>query len=144
MRGLISCASLVFLAACASVLAPAKPRWPPFPDSNFMHVGAFLQVSGTGRAQGKTTSDSQRMSLSRDEALLDAWQRLRSYLGLLTLVDGSSAKERAAASKEFKSGLDSLVYSAEIASTKFDAGTAAVVLRLPKERVNAALGTEYP
>jgi len=109
-----------------------------------MHVGAFLQVSGTGRARGKITSDAQRMSLSRDTALLDAWRRLRSYLEGLPLSDGSTVGQQAAGSKEYESGLDSLVHSAEIASSRFDADMAAVVLRLPKGRVNAALGTEYP
>ena len=144
MRDAALClACALAFSACASALAPAKPRWPAFPDTNFMHVGGFLQVSGTGRAQGKVTSDAQRMSLGRDTALLDARRRLRSYLEGLALPDGSAVGQKAADSNEYESGLDSLVRSVDIVSTRFDADVTAVVIRLPKTRVNAALGADY-
>ena len=145
IQRLVCGVSLLTQLACTAAFQPPPRRWPPFPDENFMHVGAFLQVAAAGRAQGKVTSMTQAKSLSRDEALLAAWNKLESYIVSLPTRGGGTVGELVAASPKLRAKLDALVHSAEIASTKWDEdGTAAVVLVLGKDRINSLFDTGLP
>jgi hypothetical protein len=131
------------LLACSSIFAPAKQYWPDLPDGHFMHVGEFIQVSGTGSA-GPSTSDTERKSVSRDAALLDAWERLRAYISVLVLPDGMRVNDRMAASEEYAAGIHRLVQRGKLVSTQYTADdTAIVILRISKSEINNALGTRF-
>ncbi|MBI5597142.1 MAG: hypothetical protein HY928_13700 [Elusimicrobia bacterium] len=131
------------LLGCASVFAPARPAWPAFPDGHFMHVGGYLQVTGTGRPARPTANETQARSEARDAALLDAWDRLRGYLGTLPLEGGGSVGGAAQDDAALAKTLERLVFAAQIVSTAWDGPTAAVVVRIDKAGINSALGTEF-
>lgn len=131
------------LLGCTAAFAPARPSWPPLPDGHFMHVGEFLQVTGTGRALKPTASETQSRSEARDAALLDAWNRLRAYLDTLPLDGGGTVGGAAAGDSALSKSLERLVFAAQVVSTTWDGPTAAVVMRVDKASINAALGTEF-
>ncbi|MBI2362044.1 MAG: hypothetical protein HYV15_01490 [Elusimicrobia bacterium] len=131
------------LLGCAAAFAPARPAWPVLPDGHFMHVGGFLQVTGTGRPARPAANETQARSEARDAALLDAWGRLRAYLDALPLSGGGSVGGAAQDDADLAKTLERLVFAAQIVSTAWDGPTAAVVVRIDKSAVNAALRTEF-
>lgn len=133
----------VGLLGCAAAFAPARPSWPALPDGHFMHVGEFLQVTGTGRPARPTANETQARSEARDAALLDAWGRLRAYLDALPMEGGGTAGGAAGGNTTLAKSLERLVFAAQVVSTTWDGPTAAVVVRIDKAAINAALGTEF-
>lgn len=138
---LLACA--LALAACRAAFAPARPRWPAFPDGHFMHVGQFIQVTGIGRPAKKALSQTQERSEARDAALVDAWGRLKAYLESLPHESAGSVGRAARADGALAKGLEGAIYKAEVVSTRYDGSTAAVVVRVDKEVLNGVLGTEF-
>ncbi len=109
-----------------------------------MHVGTFLQVSGTAAPDRRTSSVTQRMALSRDEALADARGRLRRYLAALPLGGGMTAGLRMKKSKGLRRSVEQMIRSAAVVSTEWgDDGTAVVLIRVDKRRINQLLGTQF-
>lgn len=132
------------LTGCAAALRPARPFWPPLPSGYFMRVGTFLQVTGTGRITRATENETQRRSLSRDAALLDAWKRMVDYFHLFQMPSGISVGQHAANNDLYSERLSAFVHAAHIASTHWDQdGTAVVVLRIDSSHVNDILETNY-
>ncbi|MEE8425101.1 MAG: hypothetical protein V3S11_04700 [Elusimicrobiota bacterium] len=133
-----------FLLGCQAAFGPARPSWPPLPRGHFMHVGTFLQVSGTAAPDPKTSSVTQQIALSRDEALADARRRLRRYIAALPLGGGMTAGLRMKKSKEFRRSVEQMIRSAAIVSTEWDDdGTAVVLIRVDKRRINKILGAQF-
>ncbi|MDE2290508.1 MAG: hypothetical protein KGL53_00385 [Elusimicrobia bacterium] len=128
---------------CAAAFAPARPPWPPFPNGQFMHVGEFLQVSGVGQPKKATLTQTQARSEARDAAILDAWTRLKGYIGSLPLPDGSHVSDAEQADPALAKSVETLVYSATIVSTQWADPQAAVVVRLRKSSINRLLGTDF-
>lgn len=144
MRSLLGWAVLVgTLTACQAAFAPARPRWPAFPDGHFMHVGQFIQVTGIGRPSKPALSQTQERSEARDAALVDAWARLKAYLESLPAEDGGSVARAARADAALAKGLESAIYKAEVVSTRYEGSTAAVVVRVDKAVLNRVLGMEF-
>lgn len=137
--------ALAFAAlGCQAVLAPPRASWPELNDGHFMNVGAFLQVTGTGKASGPISSETQERSLARDAALLDAWARLTRYLEALPHPPPHGrVGARARADAAYQASVERLARSATIVSTDWDKdGRAIVILRLLRASVNPALETE--
>lgn len=144
MRSVGPAALLVLsLAACQAAFAPARPRWPAFPDGHFMHVGQFLQVTGIGRPAKQALSQTQERAEARDAALVDAWGRLKAYLESLPHEAAGSVGRASREDKAFAERLEQAIYKAEVVSTRFDGSTAAVVVRVDKEGLNRILGMEF-
>ena len=131
------------LAACQAAFAPARPHWPALPDGHFMHVGQFLQVTGTGRPAKPTLSQTQERSEARDAALVDAWGRLKAYVEALPFDETKSVRAAARDNAALAQALEQAVYKAEVVSTRYDGSTAAVVVRVDKNELNRVLGTEF-
>lgn len=126
------------------MLAPLREPWPPLTDGFFMNVGGFLQVTGTGKAQGAVKSETQARALARDAALLDAWRRLRGHLESLRAKDGRPVALRATREPQYNQRLEALVHGAAIVSTHFDdEGTAVIVLRVERRVIQQTLETDY-
>ncbi|HBL18267.1 MAG: hypothetical protein A2X36_10425 [Elusimicrobia bacterium GWA2_69_24] len=135
---------LALLAAgCVEAFRIPAPSWPPLPDGHFMHVGTFLQVSGTAKLPPGMTGETQRRAEGRDAAIMDAWERLQRYLESLPLPEGGTVGERCAASGPLQTSLVNLVRSSELVSTEFAGDRVAAVLRLDKTRINRFLGTQF-
>lgn len=134
----------VLTLGCAEAFRPARPDWPKLPDGHFMHVGSFLQVTGTARPDRDVENKTQRKALAKDAGLLDAWSRLTAYLESLPRIDGGSVGGLAGRSPEFRAKIETLVRSASVVSVQYDVdGTAAVVVRISKPRLNKVLGTDF-
>lgn len=134
----------LFAVGCASMFKPPIRHWPVFPSGYFMHVGAFIQVTGTGKVDRPGKSAKEISSLSRDEAILDAWDRMRAYLKSMPHPQVTTVAYQARTSKDYASALERLVHGADIVSTHWSKDeTAVVVLRVLKDNVNQILGTEY-
>lgn len=131
------------LIGCAAIFAPARPAWPPLPDGHFMHVGEFFQVTGTGRAEKHSLSETQEKSEARDAALLDAWTRLRAYLDAVPLAGGGTVFGASRNDPKLLKALERLAFSAQVVSTRWDGPTAAVVIRVEKQSINRLLGTDF-
>ncbi|TPW20237.1 MAG: hypothetical protein FD126_1887 [Elusimicrobia bacterium] len=131
------------LASCQAAFAPLRPRWPAFPDGHFMHVGQFLQVTGTGRPAKTTLSQTQERSEARDAALVDAWGRLKAYLEALPYDRTGSVGAAAKANAALAQSLEQVIFKAEIVETRYDGSMAAVVVRVDKDALNRMLDTEF-
>lgn len=125
------------------MLKPARPHWPRINDGHFMHVGAFLQVSGTARAPEGLPTETQRRAESRDKALVDAWQRLLSYIHNLPLPGFGYVKVRAQEDPAFAKRLETLVYSSQVVETRYSGDLAAVVIRVAKSDINKVLNSDF-
>lgn len=125
------------------MLQPARPHWPHGLDGYFMHVGAFLQVTGTARQPADSTSKTQGRAQSRDQAIVDAWERLREYILSLPLPGYGHVRVKAQEEPGFAKRLDTLVYSSQIVETRYSGGVAAVVVRIEKSRINQLLETDF-
>lgn len=141
--GLLSALVLTTLG-CAAIFKPPIRHWPVFPSGYFMHVGAFIQVTGTGKTTRSGETPKTVSSLSRDEAILDAWNRLSAYLKSMPHPQVATVAYHARMSADYAQALDDLVHTADIVSTHWSKdGTAVVVLRVSKDAVNRILGTEF-
>ena len=125
------------------MLNPARPRWPRINDGHFMHVGAFLQVSGTARAPEGLPTETQRRAESRDQAMVDAWQRLLAYIHNLPVAGYGYVKVRAQEEPEFSKRLEKLVYSSQVVETRYSGDVAAVVIRIGKSQINQLLNSDF-
>ncbi|MFH1725071.1 MAG: hypothetical protein ABII00_10685 [Elusimicrobiota bacterium] len=143
IRRIMALSTAAAFLGCSAMFQTVQPRWPALPDAHFMHVGDYLQVTGTGTAAKPVSSETQRRSESRDAALLDAWERLGGYLEVLIVRGKGTVGDMSRGSDEFRGELDRLVYSAKVVSTQWEQGTAIVIIRLDKGRVNKTLGTDY-
>jgi len=128
---------------CATLFTPPENKWPSLPSGHFMHVGDFLQVSGVGKPPPKTKTMTQARSESRDAAILDAWERIRSYLHSLVRPDGSYVASHIDVDPLLAKRLESLIVSSAIVETKWSGTTAVVVMRISKTKINAVLETDY-
>jgi len=108
-----------------------------------MHVGAFLQVSGTAREPAGLPTETQRRAESRDKALIDAWQRLLAYIHNLPVPGYGYVRVRAQEEPEFAKRLESLVYSSQVVETRYSGDVAAVVIRIGKSRINQLLNSDF-
>ena len=132
------------LGGCARALGPVQSRWPALPEDRFMHVGTYLQVGGTGTADSDTGNETQGKALSRDAALTDARIRVRRYIRALPLGGGLSAGDRMQASPDLRHSIDRMIRFAGVVSTEWDeSGTAVVLIRIDKKRINQLLGTNF-
>lgn len=114
---------------------PAGFDWPKPGDANVASAGGYIQVTGVGKADPKLPSETQRRSVSRDAAILDARARLETYLSRVMLPGQTSVGERASADKSWRKKLDEALTAIDIAETKWDGDVAAVVLRTEKAQV---------
>lgn len=135
--------SIFFLVSCRAAFAPARPRWPPTADGFFMHVGAFLQVTGTAKERSEEKSQSKRRAESRDDAIRDAWARLLDYIHGLPLAGYGFVKTRAEEEPEFGEKIEAFVYAAPVVETRRSGGAVAVVIRVEKSRINQILETHF-
>jgi hypothetical protein len=109
-----------------------------------MNVGIFIQITGTGSADKTVLGETQRKSMGRDAAILDAWQRTRNYLESFVLPSGRTVGEKAAGDEQYNKRLETLVHGAQIVSTQYDEDqTAVAVLRLDRRIIQNTLGTDY-
>ena len=131
------------MTSCRAAFEPARPKWPAAPDGFFMHVGAFLQVTGTGKAPDSVSSPSQRITEARERATVDAWDRLREYLYSIPLAGYGYVRVRAKEEPAFAQALDRFVYAAEVVDSRRDGEYAAVVIRVPKSGINEVLETDF-
>jgi hypothetical protein len=134
---------IYFLAGCSALLSPPRTSWPLRQDGHFMHVGAFLQVSGTARAPEGMTTETQRRAESRDLAIVDAWDRLREYLYDLPLSGYGNVRIRAKEEPAYAKKIETMIYSMQVVETRFSSGVAAVVLRIKKDTLNSVLETDF-
>ena len=139
-RPLLLSAAAALLLGCASASPAPEEPW-SFPGKGFAPE-EFLFVNGAGKAVGAVSSDTQRKSLSRDAALINAWDRTSSRLKSLPMKSGGTVRDRLGDSSRLRARFKTLVRSAEVVSTRWSAdGTASVVIRLPKDRIHQVLGT---
>jgi hypothetical protein len=113
----------VFLGACGPIV---------------LGGGGCFEARGSATFYRGPASDTQRKALARDAALVDAREKLLAIARAAELEDGrrlGAALDGAGAEK-----LRSLVESAPAVKTEFGDKDCMVTLRLPKERVEDALG----
>lgn len=128
---------IFFLTSCQTILSPPAEFWPAAPNGHFMHVGAFLQVTGTAKAASGSREES------REKAIIDAWDRLLSYIHRLPLAGYGYVKVKADENPDFKKRLVEFAYTAAVVETQYSGKTAAVVIRMNKNKINAVLETNF-
>jgi hypothetical protein len=108
-----------------------------------MHVGAFLQVTGTAKERSEEKSEAKRRADSKDDAIRDAWARLLDYIQALPLPGYGFVKTRAEEEPEFGKKIEAFVYAAPVVETRRSGGAVAVVIRVEKSRINQILETHF-
>ena len=140
----------LLLLGCRGMLAPARPFWPKLPDGHYMHVSSHLQVTGIGKSE------------DGDDALMDAWERMRKYIESFPMTGKDSMYFRMRKyieslpvmgkghvghmcdiDQEMSKVVDDLVRSAEVMSRHTDRDRVAVVIRLDRNKINQTLGTDF-
>ena len=139
-RPLLISTAAAFALGCACAASTTGSAWST-PAEDFAPEPEYLFVGGSGRAAGALVSGTQERSLSRDAALINAWDRTASYLESLPAKAGGRVHDRLEGSQGLRDRFQTLVHSAEVVSTRWRGdGTAAVVIRIPKDRIRQVLG----
>ncbi len=129
--------SVLFGFGCKAAFQPARQSWPRLPNGYFMHVGAFLQVTGTGKSATGSKEES------REKAIVDAWDRLLGYIERLPLPGYGYVKVKAKENPEFAKQLREFVYTAQVVETRRSGTVTAVVIRIGKSQINQFLETDF-
>jgi len=131
------------LGACTQSFISDEERDSPLPPEKIYKVGDYFQVVGKAKKNPKLETETQRISEARDAALRDARSRLKRLLESLRTPKGTLG-ELTDHQPDLRQFLADIVDSSEPVSTHFDkSGLATVTVRVKKEVINKAFGTDF-
>ena len=100
----------------------------------------YIQTIGIGASDPALPTETQRMALARDAAIVKAQYEMLSMLKGVTLEGGISVKRALEADSSLEARLRSAIRGAEVVKSEFTADHGCVVtLRLPKWRLEEAM-----
>ncbi|MDD5302532.1 MAG: hypothetical protein PHS14_05415 [Elusimicrobia bacterium] len=104
--------------------------------------GGYLEAIGIGASDPALKSDTQRMSLARDAAIVKAQYELLSMIKGVRLEGGVTVERALETDSTLSARVSDVIRGAEIHTSEFTADNGCVVtLRLPKSALEKSLGS---
>ncbi len=104
--------------------------------------GAYLEAIGIGASDPALKSDTQRMALARDAAIVKAQYELMSMVKGVRLEGGITVERALESDSTLSARVSDTIRGAEIHKSEFTADNGCVVtLRLPKTALEKSLGS---
>lgn len=104
--------------------------------------GAYLEAIGIGASDPALKTDTQRMALARDAAIVKAQFELLSMVKGVTLEGGVTVERALESDSTLSARVHDTIRGAEIHKSEFTADNGCVVtLRLPKSALEKSLGS---
>ncbi|MBI2789091.1 MAG: hypothetical protein HYX59_10455 [Elusimicrobia bacterium] len=104
--------------------------------------GAYLEAIGIGASDPALKTDTQRMALARDAAIVKAQYELLSMIKGVRLEGGVSVERALETDSTLSARVSDVIRGAEIHKSEFTADNGCVVtLRLPKSALEKSLGS---
>ena len=104
--------------------------------------GAYMEAIGIGASDPTLKSDTQRMALARDAAIVKAQYELLSMVKGVRLEGGVTVERALETDSTLSARVNDVIRGAEIHKSEFTADNGCVVtLRLPKSALEKSLGS---
>lgn len=104
--------------------------------------GAYLEAIGIGASDPELKTNTQRMALARDAAIVKAQYELLSMIKGVALEGGITVQRALEADSTLSARVNDTIRGAEIRKAEFTADNGCVVtLRLPKKALEKTLGS---
>jgi len=104
--------------------------------------GAYLEAIGIGASNPELKTNTQRMALARDAAIVKAQYELLSMIKGVRLEGGVSVERALESDSVLSARVNDTIRGAEIHKSEFTADNGCVVtLRLPKSALEKTLGS---
>ncbi len=104
--------------------------------------GGYIEVIGIGASDPELKSDTQRMALARDAAIVKAQYELLTIVKGVKLEGGVTVERALEVDSKLAALVNDTIRGAEIRKTEFTADNGCVVtLRLPKSALEKSLGS---
>lgn len=104
--------------------------------------GGYLEAIGIGASDPALKTDTQRMALARDAAIVKAQYELLSMIKGVRLEGGVSVERALESDSALSARVSDVIRGAEIHKSEFTADNGCVVtLRLPKSVLEKSLGS---
>ncbi|MDD2774028.1 MAG: hypothetical protein PHP45_10085 [Elusimicrobiales bacterium] len=135
----------LFVYGCSGGLKTAVVKGglaPRFEDTRLEKD--YLWVRGIAAANPLHTSKTQRMAMSREAAIANAYQRAAEYVAGLGVMASVRVKDAVSQDSTLETKVNAAVRGAEIFSSEYtgDDGCT-VIVRIPRARLRE-LGIEFP
>ena len=104
--------------------------------------GGFIEAIGIGASDPELKSNTQRMALARDAAIVKAQYELMSMIKGVRLEGGVTVERALEADSTLEARVSDVIKGAEIHKSEFTEDNGCVVtLRLPKSALEKSLGS---
>lgn len=104
--------------------------------------GSYIEAIGIGASDPDLDTDTQRMALARDAAIVKAQYELLSMIKGVRLEGGVTVSRALETDSTLAARVDDVIRGAEIRKSEFTADNGCVVtLRLPKSALEKTLGS---
>jgi hypothetical protein len=146
-RNVLSAALLggvVFLAGCGGVQSRVHSGKVDAVLNQEPASGGYITAIGIGGSDPTLPSDTQRMALARDAAIVKAQYELLSMVKGVTLQGGIRVDRAMETDSTLETKIMQTILGAEIVKSEFTADNGCVVtLRLPKQRLEKMMGVQF-
>ncbi len=103
--------------------------------------GSYIEAIGIGASDPELDTDTQRMALARDAAIVKAQYELLSMIKGVRLEGGVTVSRALETDSTLAARVDDVIRGAEIRKSEFTADNGCVVtLRLPRRRLERMMG----
>lgn len=135
-------ASIVILAGCGGVTRRVHDGTVDRVIDQKPDRGAYLEAIGIGASDPELKTNTQRMALARDAAIVKAQYELLSMIKGVALEGGVTVQRALEIDSTLSARVHDTIRGAEIRKTEFTADNGCVVtLRLPKSALEKSLGS---
>ena len=129
------------LAACSGVNSRVKNGEVESVINQKPDRGGYFEAIGIGASDPSLPTQTQRMALARDAAIVKAQYELLSMIKGVELDGGVTVKQAMESDSTLQAKLDEVIRGAEIVKSEFTADNGCVVtMRLPKSSLNKLMG----
>ncbi|HVC09807.1 MAG TPA: hypothetical protein VNH15_07710 [Elusimicrobiota bacterium] len=135
---------LMGLAACSGVNSRVRNGEVENVINQEPDHGGYLEAIGIGASEPSLPTQTQRMALARDAAIVKAQYELLSMVKGVELDGGVTVKQALESDSTLQAKLDEVIRGAEIVKSEFTADNGCVVtMRLPKSRLKKLMGVSF-
>ena len=102
-----------------------------------------LYAAGVGTADKDTINETQRLGLSREAAIADAYRKLTEKIKAVKVRGGITVEQKIAKNDLTQTQVEGVIKNAIIEKEQFmDDGGCAVILKLNRKNIDSTLGSE--
>ncbi len=132
------------LAACSGVNSRVKNGEVESVINQKPDHGGYFEAIGIGASDPSLPTQTQRMALARDAAIVKAQYELLSMIKGVELEGGVTVKQAMESDSTLQAKLDEVIRGAEIVKSEFTSDNGCVVtMRLPKSSLKKIMGANF-